>query len=219
MNHVVAVVGPSGGPKSSVAAGLVRELVESGNKPVFVIDADPAMELTRQLGITAGARVSDVLDEIVLTEGTAKELLAEQRLQQELIIEGRGFDLITMGKPGGLDAHCYLRTVFRDILASVVSRYRSSVVDCEPGFEYLHGLSLTDIDRLVVVSEPEPEAARVAVEIAERATHLPMAVRRRVLAWTGEPVTAVSDLIPEGVFHEFITVAGVDRAAEVAGPA
>lgn len=206
MNYVVAVVGPSGATKSSVAASLVRKLVDSGEKPVFVVDADPAMVLTRLLGIEKAPRVSDVLDEIVLTEGTAKERLAEQRLQQELIIEGRGFDLITMGNPGGLEAHCYLRTVFRDVLASVVSRYRSSVVDCEPGFEYLHGLSLTDIDRLVVVSEPAEDAARCAVEIAARAAHLPMAVRRRVLAWTGTPSAVASNLVPPDAFHETVTV-------------
>lgn len=200
---MVAVAGPSGKAKSAVAAALVRLLRDAGTKPVLVVDADPGTRLAGLLGVPAGTLISEMLDEVVNTEGTAKERLVEQRLQQDCIAEGRGFDLITMGRPGGLEAHCYLRSVFHGVVARFKANYRAVVVDCDEGFEFAHGMGADDIDRLVVVDDPAPAASGALARAAE----LAVAVRRRVLVSRG------TDAVPAG-FDEAVCVPGDTRTPD-----
>ena len=177
MSYVVAVAGPAAGAKSVVAAMLVGMLRDAGTKPVLVVDADPAMRLAGLLGASPGRLISEMLDTVVRDEGTAKELLVEQYVQQDCITEGKGFDLVTMGNPGGLEAHCYLRSVFHGVLAKFKMSYRACVIDCDAHFEFVHGMGADDIDRLVVVSDSPEEATETLL----RARDLPVAVRKRVL--------------------------------------
>jgi len=201
---VVAVAGESGPEKSVVAAVLVRMLREEGTRPILVVDADPGMRLAGLLGVAAGMLISEMLDEVVRTESTSKEHLVEQRLQQECIVEGTGFDLITMGKAGGLEAHCYLRSVFHGVLARFKANYRAIVVDCDPDFEFMHGMGADDIDRLVVVSESEAEAGAMA----ERAAGLSVAIRRRILVRCGDAASGSA-----GGFQEAVGVSGIEALA------
>lgn len=84
---ILAVAGKGGVGKTSIAANLVRLLVENfPDKKILAIDADPAVGLSTALGIEVKTTVDDIRKEVVSTveEGdtrTAMELLGEARYE------------------------------------------------------------------------------------------------------------------------------------------
>ncbi len=206
MSYQIAVAGDRASGRSAIAAAVVGLLRGRGLKPVLAVDADPATGLGAALGIPAGKRVIDVLEEVVRTEGEAKERLLERRLHQECIGEGVGCDLVTMGRPAGMEAHCYLNSVFRDVLAVLKENYRAVVVDCEPELEHLFAMNRDETHCLLVVGEPTRKGAHAAARIASRSREPAVAVRKRVLILSGSREGDAVGLAPEGVFDAILVL-------------
>ena len=80
---VIAVAGKGGVGKTSLAAAMVKVLVERyPDKRILAIDADPAVGLSTALGVEVHGTIDDIRKAVVATveEGdtrTALELLAE----------------------------------------------------------------------------------------------------------------------------------------------
>lgn len=223
MSWLIAVTGKGGTGKTTTAAILVKLLVEKGIRPVLAVDADPNSTLAPLLGVETQARMSDIREEIMEAKakesGTPKERLLEQKLQ-ECVAEASGFDLLTMGRPEGPDCYCYVNNLVRRALESLKGNYRTIVIDNEAGMEHLSRMNTSEIDCLLLVSEPTQVSARSAARIIELADGLPVAVRHRVMAWnkvtdSGVPQN-VFDLIPAGRFDRIVKLPFSERVARLA---
>lgn len=222
MTYLAAVTGKGGTGKTTVAAFLVRLLLDKGIRPVLAVDADPNSSLAPLVGVAAGPTISDMREEVLEEKGNVTEIpkgrILEMKLE-ESIVEANGFDLLTMGRPEGAACYCYVNNLLRGALSRLKSNYRVTVVDNEAGMEHLSRMNTDSIDCLVVVSEPTAASARAAGRICALSEGLPVAVRRRVLVWnktepSGVP-EAAQQLLAGRTFDETVILPADEQVQQL----
>ena len=182
MTRSIALSGKGGVGKTTVAALAVKTLLARGRSPVFAVDADPNSNLPEQLGIASYGTVGDMREQLLrerdaLPPGTSKADWIGWRLA-EIVVESRGFDLISMGRPEGPGCYCYVNSLLREYLDARAGAYPWVVIDNEAGMEHLSRRTTRDVDTLVVVTDPTAVALTAAVRIAALAESLPLRIGR-----------------------------------------
>ena len=222
MTYLVAVTGKGGTGKTTVAAFLVRLLLEKGIRPVLAVDADPNSSLAPLVGVAAGPTISDMREEVLRDKGKVTEIPKERILEMKLgegIVEADGFDLLTMGRPEGAACYCYVNSLLRGALSRLKSNYRVTVVDNEAGMEHLSRMNTDTVDCLVVVSEPAAASARAASRICALAESLPVLVRRKVLVWNktraGRVPQAAQQILAGTAFDSTVTLPADERVEQL----
>ena len=158
MSFTLAVTGKGGVGKTTLAALMVRRLVEQRRTPVLAVDADPNTCLDAVLGVKADCTVGSVREEtkrIVQEQsagGMGKQELLDLKIQ-EAIVEADNFDLIAMGRPEGPGCYCYANNVLRGVLARLASHYPSVVIDNEAGLENLSRRTTQAVNYLIFVTD------------------------------------------------------------------
>lgn len=181
MARVIALAGKGGTGKTTVAGLLVRALRRDGRDPVLAVDADPNSCLDVAIGLRATRTVSDVLDESRglrdVPGSMPKPTYVEYQLE-DCLAEGRGVDLIVMGRPEGQECYCSANQMLRTFMDRMIGSYPTVVVDNEAGMEHLSRRTTRDIDLLLVVSDATLAGARASRRIAELVGELHLPVKR-----------------------------------------
>ncbi|MBN1367693.1 MAG: carbon monoxide dehydrogenase, partial [Dehalococcoidales bacterium] len=117
MTFTVAVAGKGGSGKTSISSLIIRHLGKTGREPVLAVDADANANLGESLGMKVGQTVGNMLaafqyEKIKIPPGLTKEAYLEYKLN-EILVEGKGLDLLTMGRGEGPDCYCYPNTILR----------------------------------------------------------------------------------------------------------
>ena len=119
---ILAVAGKGGVGKTSIAATIVRILVEAyPDKKILAIDADPAVGLSTALGIEVETTIDDIRRAVVAAaeEGDKKsaiELLGEARYRIfDALVETDGFSFIAIGRPEAAGCYCKINTYLAGI--------------------------------------------------------------------------------------------------------
>lgn len=196
MAEVIAVTGKGGVGKTTVAALVVRALVEAGNGAVLAVDADPNLNLDTALGLKAEETVGDVreagLDRSAeLPGGMAKAQFLELRIQQALV-EAKGFDLLAMGRPEGPGCYCFANSILRACVDQLGKQYRYVVVDCEAGLEHLSRRTAGDVEVLILLSDPSVRSLDTVKRVLDLIEELDTKVGKMAFAFT-----RVADGVPE----------------------
>lgn len=196
MAEIIAVTGKGGVGKTSVAALIVRALVEAGRGPILAVDADPNLNLDAALGIKAADTVGDVREEGLdrtasLPGGMAKAEFLRLRIQQALV-EEKGFDLLAMGRPEGPGCYCFANSILRACVDQLGKQYRYVVIDCEAGLEHLSRRTAGDVDVLILLSDPSVRSLDTVKRVLELVAELDTKVGKMAFAFT-----RVADGIPE----------------------
>jgi len=177
----------------------VRALRQNGHGPVLAVDADPNSCLDLAIGLTADKTVSDVLDETRglrdVPENMPKPVYVEYQLE-DCLAEGRGVDLIVMGRPEGAECYCSANQMLRTFLDRMIGSYPTVVVDNEAGMEHLSRRTTRDVDLLLVVSDATLAGARASRRIADLVGELELPVKRMAVVVDGaeelaEPVAQI----------------------------
>lgn len=194
MTVSIAVTGKGGVGKTLVAALLIKVLHEETGEVILAVDADPNSNLHEALGIKAGKSVGEIREEMLQV---GEQLPPEQSradylegLIESVIVEGDGFDLITMGRPEGPGCYCYVNHLLRKILDKLTGRYRFVVVDAEAGLEHFSRRTTRDVDILLVVSDPTVRGFMTAKRVKELVRELNTKFGRMYL---------VVNRVPEGL--------------------
>lgn len=198
MSYVIAVSGKGGTGKTTLAALSVAYLVRVTGKAVLAVDADSNANLDYALGTrvekTIGA-VREYLTENIknMPAGMSKEVWVETLLQQALV-EEKGFDLISMGRPEGPGCYCYLNNIFRRYLDLMTGRYDYVIMDNEAGMEHLSRRTTTGVDVMFIASDPTVRGVQTALRIRDLARELKLDIRRMALV-----ISRVRDGLPENL--------------------
>ena len=155
MSYIIAVTGKGGVGKTTFSSLIVKNLIETGKKPVLAIDADPNSCLDAALGIkvanTVGRAREDVKQEGASPNISTKELL--QIKLNESLAEAGGFDLIAMGRPEGAGCYCYANNVLKSVIGELAGQYPYVVLDNEAGLENLSRRIVQKVNVMALVSD------------------------------------------------------------------
>ena len=206
MARVIALAGKGGTGKTTVAGLMVRALRQNGHGPVLAVDADPNSCLDVAIGLSADKTVSDVLDESRglrdVPQSMPKPTYVEYQLE-DCLAEGRGVDLIVMGRPEGQECYCSANQMLRTFMDRMIGSYPTVVVDNEAGMEHLSRRTTRDVDLLLVVSDATVSGARASRRIADLVGELELPVKRIAVVVDGaeELAEPVADILTGDGLH------------------
>jgi CO dehydrogenase maturation factor len=185
MARTIAVAGKGGIGKTTIAALIIRHLIERASGPLLAIDADPAANLGILLGITVEKTIGDLREETLrqmkdFPPGMSKEAYIEMGLHQ-IIVETPKFDLITMGRSEGPACYCYINNLLRKFTESLDSHYEWAVMDNEAGLEHISRRTASKVDYLIVVANENPLSFDSARKIDTLITEIKNPVHHKYL--------------------------------------
>jgi len=185
MSYVIAVSGKGGTGKTTFSAISVDYLVSNTGKAVLAVDADSNSNLDLALGTRAENTIGSVREHLTenvknMPAGMSKDAWVEMLLQQALV-EEKGFDLISMGRPEGPGCYCYLNSIFRRYLDIMTGNYDYVVMDNEAGMEHLSRRTTTGVDIMFISSDPTVRGVETALRIRDLARELKLNIARMAL--------------------------------------
>ncbi len=164
---------------------IVRYLAGKG-KSVLAVDADANCCLGQMLGIEPEITIAQLREETKesqpTTTGMDKVRAFEYRIARA-VIESKGFDLLTMGRPEGPGCYCAVNNLLRSFLDRLSSSYDFVVIDNEAGMEHLSRRTTNNVDLLIIAAEPTSLGEITAKRIFELAKQLPIFVRQIGIIW------------------------------------
>jgi CO dehydrogenase maturation factor len=182
MTTTIALAGKGGTGKTTVAAMIIKYLIQKGKYPILAIDADPSANLNMVLGVdldwTVGAIREDMLKQVQGSQisggaargsvggGMSKHDYLDFEIHSSLI-ESDFFDLIAMGRSEGPGCYCAVNHNLRDILDKLSGNYPFVVMDNEAGMEHLSRRTTQDVDHLFIISDPTQRGIVAASRILE----------------------------------------------------
>ncbi len=181
----IAISGKGGTGKTTLAALLIRSLLQREAGSVLAVDADPNVNLNDLLGIELRDTVGGIREDMKdaghsLPGGMTKAQFLEYKIQTSLV-ESAGFDLIAMGRPEGPGCYCYANSLLRDILNTLSANYSWVVIDNEAGMEHLSRRTVQLIDYLLVVSDVSLRGIRAAGRIGRLLKELDTRITHKYL--------------------------------------
>jgi CO dehydrogenase maturation factor len=205
MTSIIAVAGKGGVGKSTLAALLVRELASRSGKVVLAVDADPNSNLGEKLGVEVERTIGDLREDLLkrsdeVTAGGSKQEAMQYQLRLAMV-EGRDFDLLTMGRSEGRGCYCYINNLLRTYLDSIMSDYPYVVIDNEAGMEHLSRRTCQRMDALIIVTDATKVGLMTAGRILALAREMELEIGSAVLVVNrvkGELPRPLKDAIPEG---------------------
>jgi CO dehydrogenase maturation factor len=194
----IAVAGKGGTGKTTLAALVIRHLLEAGRGPVLAVDADANANLNEALGLKVTGTIADILARVANSlepppAGMTKDQYLAFRVHQSLT-EGDGVDLLVMGGPEGPGCYCYANNLLRGFVGELSRNYPFVVTDNEAGLEHLSRRTTQDVDLLFITSDATARGIRSAGRVRELVLSLQLEVRRMLLVVTRVAGDAVAAL-------------------------
>ena len=182
MSYFIAITGKGGTGKTTIAALIVKQLIERGCSPVLAVDADPNNCLDSALGVEVKQTLGRAREETRelasagMAYGVSKMQLLEMKIA-ECLVEADDFDLITMGRPEGPGCYCYANNVLKEVIAKISSQYPYAVLDNEAGLENLSRRIIQKADLLVFVADPSRQGLTTVKRLQELAQEMKIQYR------------------------------------------
>lgn len=189
MTTTIALAGKGGTGKTTVAALLIRYLVEERSGAILAIDADPASNLHFVLGMELYQTIGEIREEMLeqvqtsgalagaMPGGMSKQDYLDYQIQMSLV-EGERVDLLAMGRPEGPGCYCAANQMLRVILDRLEKQYDYVVIDNEAGMEHLSRRTTRDVDLLLLVTDPTQRGLITAKRMQEMVPELDIGVGR-----------------------------------------
>jgi len=179
----ISVAGKGGSGKTSVASLVIRYLKENGSGPILAVDADPNANLGESLGLARKQTIGSIIasfneEKINIPPGMTKEAYLEYRLN-EALVEGKGLDLVTMGRGEGPECYCYPNLLLRKFTDTLADNYAYVVMDTEAGMEHLSRRTTQNVDELLIISNHSVKGVRTVAQIKDLVTELKLQVKRQ----------------------------------------
>ena len=194
--------GKGGVGKTAFSALLARALLETGTKPLLLIDADPAGGLVSAIGERVSKTLAGVRETLIAAArrgGDAEKThLARQLdyLVMESLLERPGYSILAMGRPREKGCFCPANTLLREAIDLVAGPFAATIIDAEAGIEQIQREVTRRVDRVIAVTDGSRRSSEILTTIAEMVgAGRVSAVVNRV---SGESAEEESGL-PEGV--------------------
>lgn len=201
---ILAVAGKGGVGKTSIAATMVRLLVEAyPDKRILAIDADPAVGLSTALGIQVKTTVDDIRKAVVAAaeDGdtrSAVELLGEARYRIfDALVETEGFSFIAVGRPESAGCYCKINSYLKEVISILSENFDYVVIDGEAGIEQINRRVMEKVTHLLLITDSSKKGTQVIRTIRQVADELVMYEKIGVIA-NRLPSPEVKELLDMG---------------------
>jgi CO dehydrogenase maturation factor len=187
LTTTIALAGKGGTGKTTIAALLIRYLIEERDGSILAIDADPATNLNLVLGMEVERTVGDIREGMLdmvessgalagsMPGGMSKQEYLDYHIQMALT-EGERVDLLVMGRPEGPGCYCAANQMLRVIVDRLEKQYDYVVIDNEAGMEHLSRRTTRDVDVLLLVTDPTQRGLIAARRMREMVPELDIGV-------------------------------------------
>lgn len=224
MTTTIALSGKGGVGKTSIAAMVIKYLVNHNEGPVLAIDADPSSNLNMALGLDLDWTVGDIREDMLsqvksslldggaamgnLPGGVSKREYLDYQIRSA-VSEGDSFDLIAMGRSEGPGCYCAVNHNLREVIDTISKNYRYIVIDNEAGMEHLSRRTTRDVQHLLVVSDATMRGIVAAERIAALRDELDIHIQNTYLV-----INRVNGELPP-ILHERIQALPIPLLAMV----
>ncbi len=183
MSKTIAVAGKGGSGKTTITSMVIRHLLKNGRGPVLAVDADPNANLGESLGIKVQKTIGSIIasfneEKINIPSGMTKEAYLEVKLN-DVIVESKGFDLVTMGRGEGPKCYCYPNLLLRKFMDNLAVNYAYMVLDNEAGMEHLSRRTTQNVDELLLISNHSVKGVRTIARLRDLVKELNLVVKRQ----------------------------------------
>lgn len=170
MSKIIAISGKGGSGKSTLAALAVRFFSKDTERKIFLVDADPSVNLTLMLGMDARRTLGSLREKFIASPEAAQEAMFGDRhirdtIRDHCLQDAGNFTLLTMGRPEGPGCFCSVNQLLRYGIESISRNFDLTIIDCEAGPEQVNRRVTKDIDHLFLVTEPTVRSAHTALHI------------------------------------------------------
>lgn len=171
MSVKIALAGKGGTGKTTISGLIIRSLIEKKKGTILALDADPNSNLNEILGVKVPSTVGMIREDFKknaarLASGIYKDQLVEMNIHQALI-ESNGFDLLVMGRGEGPGCYCYANNLFKKYIDALQDNYDYIIMDNEAGMEHLSRRTTSNVDYLIIISDPSPRGVLTASRIKD----------------------------------------------------
>ena len=185
MSFIIAIAGKGGTGKTTLSSLLVSMLASRNQGTVLAIDADPNSNLAEALGLKVKEDIGSIVDFVAknpssIPPAMTKDMFIDFRIQTSML-EEKGFDLLTMGRPEGPGCYCYVNNLLRGLLKRLADEYPYIVIDNEAGFEHFSRRTMRRADRLLLVSDSSQAGLRAAKRIIALVKELEIEIKNVAL--------------------------------------
>ena len=167
MVKIIASMGRGGVGKTSFIALMTKYLLEIGETPILLVDADPDQSLGDMVGVDleeAGKKtITDLVEEVFFREGgTLAGLAPSERMEnviwEEGLYEGEEFDFMAVGTKYTEGCYCTPDAALKGALERMVRNYKYVLIDSPAGLEQLNRRISTKFDDVFELLDPSKKA-------------------------------------------------------------
>lgn len=207
---IIALAGKGGVGKTSLAAAIVRVLLEDrpGAK-ILAIDADPAVGLSTALGIKVTSSLDDIRRAVIKSAEDGRpreaiELLNESRFRIfDTMVETNGFSFLAIGRPENEGCYCSVNAYLKEVVSLLANDFDFVVIDGEAGIEQVQRRVMEKVSHLILISDQSRKGTKVAITIKDVAGELVMYDR----------VGAIINRVTNPELNSYIEIPGVEILA------
>jgi CO dehydrogenase maturation factor len=175
----LVTVGRGGTGKSSFTALMAKSLIDTGQSPLLLVDADPDQNLGEMLGIDlkeagkstiADLIVSTFIEQGGTTVGVPPTQRIESRIWENGLYESKNFDFLAVGTKWVEGCYCMPNSALKGALESLTKNYKYVLVDSPAGLENLNRRITSEVNDIFDIldhSKKSQDHVRRAYKIAK----------------------------------------------------
>jgi CO dehydrogenase maturation factor len=177
----LVTIGRGGTGKTSFVALITKYLIETGNTPLLLVDADPDQNLAEMVGVDLKEEGKKTISELLVATfieegGTTVGIPPTERIENRIwtngMYEGRFFDFLALGTKWVEGCYCMPNAALKGALESLTKTYKYVLIDSPAGLEHLNRRITSKVDDIFDVIDPSKKsfdhverAYRIAQEV------------------------------------------------------
>ncbi|MCX8153009.1 MAG: AAA family ATPase [Candidatus Bathyarchaeota archaeon] len=144
---ILVVIGRGGTGKSSFVALIAKYLIEAGQAPLLLVDADPDQNLAEMVGVDLKEAGKQTISELLVSTfieqgGTTIGIPPSERIESKIwtsgLFEGDRFDFLAVGTKWVEGCYCMPNAALKAALESLTKNYKYVLIDSPAGLEHLN---------------------------------------------------------------------------------
>lgn len=161
---VIVTMGRGGTGKTSFVALMTKYFVETGERPLLLIDADPDQNLNEMVGVNLAdiKTISELYCELMEEGGTLTGMTPRERIEgkiwEKCLYEGELFDLLSLGTKWTEGCYCMPNAALKAVIPSLIKSYKYTLIDSPAGLEHLNRKITSKVDDIFDVLDMSKKA-------------------------------------------------------------